>query len=125
MALEQVQRAVDGVGQAKALDEEVAGAEAGGVQAARLVAEVIVDVAVAEQAAALLGPLTRAQATADAALAIAQAFLYGGVHLKYLHGWGKGSRCDTPISPERPRYFKSFHGPKAPKGGGHACFGAK
>ena len=44
-----VQVAVDGIGQAQALDEEVEGAEAAAVQAVGLVAQFVVDVAVAEQ----------------------------------------------------------------------------
>src|SRR5262249_31836939 len=108
VALEQVQLPVDGVGQAEALDEELAGAEAAGVQAAGLVADLVVDVVVAEQAAALLRPLPRAQAPADAALAIAEALAYPGVHLKYLPARGKGERGHTPISPCMPRYFETL-----------------
>jgi hypothetical protein len=51
----------------------VQGAEATGVQAAGLVADLVVDVVVAEQTTALLGPLLLAQLPPDAALAIAQA----------------------------------------------------
>jgi len=99
MAFEQVQVAVDGVGQAQPLDEELEGAEAAGVQALGLVAEFVVDVAVAEEAAVLLGPLLGAEAVSDTALAIAEPAAYLGVHLKYLHARGKGTRDHTPISP--------------------------
>src|SRR5262249_8078238 len=53
VAFEQVQAAVDGLGQAQALHQELAGAPTGGVQTPALGGEFVVDVAVAEQAAAL------------------------------------------------------------------------
>src|SRR5262249_59565184 len=99
----------------------VAGAEAAGVQAAGLVAEVVVDVAVAEHPAALLGPVPVAQAAADAALAIAESPLYRDVHLKYLRAGGRGNCLGTPISPRMPRYFKFFHACWPPRRGRHAC----
>jgi hypothetical protein len=125
MPLEQVQVAVDGIGQPETLHEQVAGAQATAVQAACLVADFVVDIAVAKQTATLFGLLLLAQAPLDAALAIPQAAAYGGLHLKYLHAWGKGKRCHTPIPPQMPRYFKSFHAPKPPSGGGLASSGAR
>src|SRR5205814_1899707 len=86
-----------------------------------LVADLVVDVAVAEQAAALLLPLPLAETALHAALAIAETAAYLGVHLKYLHAWDEGDRCQKPISPQMPRYFKFFHTPEPPRGGGHAC----
>src|SRR5262249_31551527 len=57
VTLEQVQLTVDGVGQAQLPDQDVQGAEAAGMQAAVLVANLVMDVVVAEQAAVLFGPL--------------------------------------------------------------------
>jgi hypothetical protein len=54
-------------------DQEVKGAEAAGMQAAGLVADLVVDIVVAEQAAVLFVPLPLAEPTLDAALAIAEA----------------------------------------------------
>ena len=54
---QQVQIAVDGIGQVQLLDEEVDGAQATAVQSLRLVPHLVVEVAVAEHALALLGPL--------------------------------------------------------------------
>src|SRR5207248_8214356 len=108
-----------------ALHEELAGAEAAGVQAAGLVGDLVVGVAVAEHPPALLAPVLFAQAAADAALAIAEPPLYLDVHLKYLRAGGEGYRLRTPISPRMPRYFKLFHACWPPRGGGHACFGAR
>jgi hypothetical protein len=68
-----MQFAVDGIGQAKLPHQELDGAEAVGVEAAGLVADLVVDVGIAEQAAALLRPLPLAQTPPDAALAVAQA----------------------------------------------------
>jgi hypothetical protein len=73
VALEQVKFAVDGVGQAELPHQELQGAQAAGVQAVGLVADLIVDVVVAEQAAALLRPLPLVQPLPEAAPAIAQA----------------------------------------------------
>ena len=85
VAFEQVQVAVDGVSQAELPHQEVEGAEAAAVEAAGLVADLVVDVAVAEHAAALLLPLLLAESPLDAALAIAEAPAYLGLHWKYLH----------------------------------------
>jgi hypothetical protein len=73
VTLEQVQLTVDGVGQAQLPDQDVQGAEAAGMQAAVLVANLVMDVVVAEQAAVLFGPLPLAEPQLDAALAIAEA----------------------------------------------------
>jgi hypothetical protein len=73
MPLEQVEVAVDGIGQAHPPDQEMEGAKATAVQALRFVADLYVDVAVAEHASALLGPLLFAEAVLDATLAIAEA----------------------------------------------------
>jgi hypothetical protein len=123
VAFEQVEFVVEGVGQAEALDEELAGADASGVQATGLVADVVVDVAVPEHPPALFSPLLLAQAAADAALAMAESPLYLDVHLKYLRAGGKGNRLHTPIPPGMPRYFKFFHACLPSRRGGHACFG--
>jgi len=98
VALEETQFAVDGVGQAELSHQEMEGAEAAGVQTAGLVADLVVDVGVAEQAAALLRPLPRAQPAPDAALAIVQPPAYCGLHGNYLPAWGEGCRCIGPVS---------------------------
>ena len=53
----------------------------------------------------------------DAALAIAESFLYPGIHLKYLHVEGMGRRSNTPIPAEMPRYFKFFRAVRRPGAG--------
>jgi hypothetical protein len=116
MALEQAQLPVDGLGQAEALDKELASAEAAGVQAAALVANLVVDVAVPEHPLALFLPLPLAQATADAALAIAEPPVYLGVHLSYLHERGKGYRFHKSISPQMSGFFKLRTTFRPPKG---------
>jgi hypothetical protein len=67
------------------------GAEAAAVQSLRLVPHLVMDVAVAEQAPALLGPLFFAQASLDAALAIPESPSYLSFHLKYLQGQGRAT----------------------------------
>src|SRR5438477_2819985 len=74
--LEQVQVAVDGIGQVQLLHQEVDGAEAATMQPLRLVPHLVMEVAVTEHALALLGPLLFAQASLDAALAILEASSY-------------------------------------------------
>ena len=57
VALEEVQVLIHGVGQAQLLHQPVEGAEAATVQAARLLAQVIVDVLVREHALPLRRPV--------------------------------------------------------------------
>ena len=101
-----MQFAVDGVGQAELPHQELEGAEAAGVEAPGLLADLVVDVGVAEQAAALLRPLPRAQPPPDAAPAIAQAPPYLVLHYKHLPARGAGcsvvgARGVPPPSPGR------------------------
>src|SRR5947209_1259336 len=65
---------VAGIGQAQALDQQPTGAQATEATSTHLVGDVVVDVAIGEQAAALLGPLPLAETMLDATLAVAQAF---------------------------------------------------
>ena len=111
VTLQQVQVAVDGIGQAQLPDQQVEGAEAAGAQTAGLVADLIVDVVVAEQAAALLLPLLLAEPPPDAALAIAQAPAYLVLHQEYLPAWSDCCRCPQTISPHMPRNSSLFSPP--------------
>src|SRR5262249_45501291 len=105
--LEQVQVAVDGIGQAQLLHQQVDGADTAAVQPLGLVTDLVVDVAVPEHALTLLGPLLFAQAALDAALAIAQAPAYLGCHLKYLPARGEGCFVTSPL-PRKCRGISSF-----------------
>src|SRR2546423_6037414 len=107
MPLEQVQVAVDGIGQVQLLHQEVDGVEAATMQLLRFVPHLVVEVAVAEHAPALLGPLLFAQASLDAALAILEASSYLGFHLKYLHGQGRATFV-TNSFPCKCRGISSF-----------------
>jgi hypothetical protein len=70
--------------------QELKSTEASAAQALALVTDLLVDIAVPKQAAALLLPLALAQAALDAALAMAEPPAYLGVHWKYLHVWDEG-----------------------------------
>jgi hypothetical protein len=94
--LEQVQVAVDGISQAQLLDQEMDGTDAPAVQALRLVPDLVVDVAVAEHASALLGPLL-----------VAEAAAYLSLHLKYLPVRGEGNLVTSPF-PRKCRGISSF-----------------
>jgi len=115
--LEQVQVAVNGIGQVQLPHQQVQGADAAAVQPLRLVADLVVDVVIPEHALALLGPLLFAQAALDAALAITETPSYLGFHLKYLPVQGDGCRCHSPF-PRKGRGISSFfHAPEPPNGG--------
>src|SRR5712692_895538 len=72
-----------------------------------LVAEFIVQVVIFEHPSPLHGPLLLLQAALDAALAIAELFLYLGVHLKYLLGGATGGLATSPL-PSKSRGISSF-----------------
>src|SRR3954470_1599793 len=94
---------VAGIGQAQALDQQPTGAQATEATSTHLVGDVVVDVAIGEQAAALLGPLPLAETMLDATLAVAQALAYPRLHLKTLaHSGAKANRsfCLFPGSAE-------------------------
>src|SRR5262249_18512610 len=86
---EQAEPRVEVAGELQALDEELDGAEAGGVEARGLVGDLIVDAGGLEHGPALVVPLLFAEAVLDAPLAITEPALYLGAHLKYLHPWEK------------------------------------
>src|SRR5947209_8127798 len=115
LAIDDVHQGVD-VGSLEA-PQEVAGGrrvrgalglQAGAVQALGLGGHVVMDILRLEHGATLLVPLLLAQAVLDAPLAIAQPFLYPGLHLKYLRAEGMGERVTKAIPSERLGYFKFF-----------------
>src|SRR3954469_20863503 len=77
------------------------------MQSLRIVPHLVVEVAVAEHAPALLGPLLFAQASLDAALAILEASSYLGFHLKYLRMQGRATLV-TNSFPCKCRGISSF-----------------
>jgi hypothetical protein len=88
VALQQVQVAVNGVGQAQLPHQQVEGAGAAAAQAADLVTDLVVDVVVAEQAPMLLLPLLFAGPPSGAALAVAGSPSYLVLHCKHPPAWG-------------------------------------
>src|SRR5213593_1189301 len=94
---------VEGIGQVQLLDQQPTGAQAPEVRAAHLGSDVVVDVAIREQAATLFLPLPLAETMLDAALAVAQPLAYRRLHLKFLaHTGAKASHssCLFPGSAE-------------------------
>ena len=97
--------------QAQLLHQQVDGTDTAAVQPLSLVTDLVVEVAVAEHAAALLWPLLRAEAALDAALAIAEAPAYLGFHLKYLHVRGRAALVTSPFPYKRRGISRFFTRP--------------
>src|SRR5947209_18258584 len=90
---------VEGIGQVELLDQQPTGAQAAEATAAHLGGDIVMDVAIGEQAATLFLPLPLAETTLDAALAVTQPLAYRRRHLKFLaHSGARASRssCRFP-----------------------------
>ena len=84
---------IQSIGEAESLGEEQAGAQAAETATADFMGDIVVDVAVREEAGALLFPSPLAETILDAVLAIGQTFLYSGTHLKSFAHCGFLASC--------------------------------
>ena len=106
--LEQVQPAVDGLGQAQLAHQEVDGADTAVADAPATVADFVVDVAGGEHGLGAAAQVVFVQTFLDAALAAGELLAYSGVHSKSLHGRGDACCGDTHRTPEMPKDFEFF-----------------
>src|SRR5271154_1361977 len=116
---------VESIGEVETLDEEQAGAQAAETAPADFVGDIVVDVAVREEAGALLLPAPLAETILDAVLAIGQTLLYCGTHLKSFAHCGFLASCISCYYSQVPRDFKVRARTLPQYTGGLACFRAR
>jgi hypothetical protein len=109
MQLEQLQPAVDGLGQAELTHQEVHGPDAAVADATAAVADLLVDVAGRKHGLGAAAQVTLVQAFLHPLLATGQLVAYSGVHSKSLHHWGDEHSVNTHQTPEMPKDFEFSH----------------
>jgi hypothetical protein len=82
VAFEQMELCIEGIGEVESLGQQQAGPQTAEAATANFVGDIVVDVPVGEHATTLLLPTPLPQPILDPPLAIAQPFLYCGIHLK-------------------------------------------
>src|SRR5436309_11072924 len=109
---------VEGIGQVELLDQQPTGAQAAEAPAAHLVSDIVMDVAIGEQAATLFLPLPLAETTLDAALAVAQPLAYRRLHLKTLAHSGDKASHSSCLFPGSAEEFQGYSHIPPPRGAG-------
>ena len=101
-----MESSIQGIGEVEPLGEEQAGAQAAETATADFMGDIVVDVAVREEAGALLLPAPLAETIPDAVLAIGQTLLYCGTHLKSFAHCGFLASFLSCYYSQVPRDFK-------------------